>query len=177
MFGPEIDADDSVFVHETALVYGRVRLAEDVSIWPYVVIRSELHEVCIGARTNVQDFVLIHIGFDHPVLIGEDCSITHHATLHGCTIGDRTLVGINATVMDGVTVGANSVIAGHAILPENATYPNNSIIAGVPGKVVATRDCGESNLVNARFYRQNARNYRIGQHRFSERDIAAFKAS
>jgi len=160
--GPEVVLDEPAFVHETALIYGKVYVGPDVSIWPHVVIRCELHEVRIGARTNVQDFVMIHVGFDHPTLIGEDCSIAHHATLHGCTIGDRCLVGINATVMDGVTIGANSVVAGHSIVSEGATFPENSIIAGVPGKLIKTLDSSEGNLANADFYYRNALNYARG---------------
>lgn len=163
--GPDVVLDNPAFVHETALIYGKVYVGPGASIWPYAVIRCELHEVRIGARTNVQDFVMIHIGFDHPTLIGDDCSIAHHATLHGCTIGDRCLVGINATVMDGATIGANSVVAGHSIVAEGARFPENSIIAGVPGRLVKTSDCSEANLANAEFYHRNALNYARGVHR------------
>ena len=95
-WGEEVNVHPSAFVHETALLYGKVQIGPEASVWPYAVVRSEVHEVVIGARTNIQDFVMVHIGFKHPVIIGEECSITHHATLHGCEIGDRTMIGINA---------------------------------------------------------------------------------
>ncbi len=163
--GPDVVLDNPAFIHETALIYGKVYVGPDVSIWPYAVIRCELNEVRIGARTNVQDFVMIHIGFDHPTLIGDDCSIAHHATLHGCTIGDRCLIGINATVMDGATIGSNSVVAGHSIVNEGAAFPENSIIAGVPGKLIKTLDSSEGNLANADFYYRIALNYARGVYR------------
>jgi carbonic anhydrase/acetyltransferase-like protein (isoleucine patch superfamily) len=166
--GPDVVLDKPAFVHETALIYGRVHVGPGASIWPYAVIRCELHEVRIGARTNVQDFAMIHIGFDHPTLIGEDCSIAHHATLHGCTIGERCLIGINATVMDGATIGANSVVAGHSIVGEGATFPENSVIAGVPGKLIKTLDCSEANLANAEFYCRIALDYARGVYRMAK---------
>ena len=170
-WGADIDVHPSAFVHERALLYGKVTLGPEVSVWPNVVVRSEVHEVRIGARSNIQDFVMIHIGFSQPTIVGEDCSITHHATLHGCEIGDRTMVGINATIMDGVRVGANSIVAGHAILVEGSEFPDNVVIAGVPSKVVAERDCSKANLDNAEFYRRNGINYANGVHRFAAGEL------
>ena len=94
-FGPLIRISDKAFVHETALIYGQVSIAEDCSVWPHAVIRSEVHEVLIGTGSNIQDFAMIHVGYDHPTIIGKMCSITHHATIHGATLGDNVLIGIN----------------------------------------------------------------------------------
>ena len=169
--GREVTLNDPAFIHPTALIYGKVRIEEGASVWPYAVFRAEMHEVVIGARTNIQDHVMVHVGYGTPTIVGEDCSITHKVCLHGCTIGDRTLIGIGATIMDGAKIGANSIVAGHAIVSENATFPDNSIIAGVPAKQVATRDCGEANLVNARFYHRNAQNFAKGVERFDAEDL------
>ena len=170
-FGPEVRIDPSAFIHETALIYGRASIGEDVSVWPYAVIRAETAEVRIGPRTNIQDFVMIHVGDHDPTIIGEDCSITHHATLHGCSIGDACLIGINATVMDGAVIGANSIVAGHAIVGAGVSFPENSIIAGVPAKVIKTIDSGSANRENARYYVMNGKNYVIGQHRFEREQL------
>lgn len=110
---------------------------------------------------------MIHVGYHTPTIIGEMCSITHHATIHGATLGDNVLVGINATVMDGAVIGDNAIIAGHSIVREGMVVPENSIVAGVPGKVVATRDNRAANIENAEFYVQNGRNYARGIHRLS----------
>jgi carbonic anhydrase/acetyltransferase-like protein (isoleucine patch superfamily) len=169
--GSSVTLDRPAFIHESALIYGKVYVGPGVSVWPRVVMRAEMHEIRIGARTNIQEFVMLHVGNFTPTLIGEDCSITHHATLHGCTIGDRCLIGINATVMDGVKVGANSVVAGHSILTEGSAFPDNAVIAGVPAKQVATRDSSKANLMNSLFYQLCGANYAIGQDRLSAEDL------
>ncbi|QIE54798.1 gamma carbonic anhydrase family protein [Pikeienuella piscinae] len=170
--GPDVKgAERAAFIHPTALLHGRVTLSDGVSVWPYVVTRAEMHEIRIGARTNLQDHVMVHVGYSTPTIIGADCSITHRVVLHGCEIGDRCLIGIGATVMDSAKIGANSIVAGHAIVSEGAEFPENSIIAGVPAKLVKTRDNRAANLMNARFYHINALNYAQGIERFSAADL------
>ena len=134
--GEHVTLDDPAYIHESAWLYGKVYVGPGASIWPNVVTRAETFEIRIGARTNIQDFVMIHVGIASPTIIGEDCSITHHSTLHGCEIGDRCLIGINATIMDGAKIGENSIVAGHTIITENKEFPPNSVIAGVPGKLI-----------------------------------------
>lgn len=168
-----VTIDETVWVHDSALIYGHVSIGPDSSVWPYVVMRSEMYHIKIGARTNIQDFVMVHVGAGTPTIIGDDCSITHHATLHGCTIGDKCLIGINATIMDGAKIGNNCIVAGHSIVTEGSEFPDNSIIAGSPAKLVKTRDSGDANAMNAAFYLQNAKNYAKGLHRFSDDDLKA----
>lgn len=165
--GEHVTLDEPAFVHESALLYGKVHVGKGASIWPHVVTRAEVFEIRIGARSNIQDFVMIHVGSGTPTIVGEDCSITHRVTLHGCEIGDRCLIGIGATIMDGAKIGANSIVAGHAIVSEGSVFPENSVIAGVPAKQVATRDCGAANLANAKFYELNARNFAEGRDVFA----------
>lgn len=168
-FGPGIVLDNPAFIHETALIYGKVHVGEGASLWPYVVIRSEMHEVRIGRRTNIQDFVMIHVGNNTPTIIGDNCSITHHCTIHGAWIGDNCLIGINSTLMDGARIGRNSIVAGHSIVTEGTEIPENSIVAGAPAKVIRTRDSGTANAMNAAFYFENAKAYARGEHRITER--------
>ncbi len=165
-FGPGVVLDNPAFIHDTALVYGHVHIAEGASLWPYVVIRSEMHEVRIGPRTNIQDFVMIHVGNTTPTIIGANCSITHHCTIHGAEIGDNCLIGINATLMD----GANSIVAGHSIVTEGTVIPENSIVAGSPARVIKTRDNRMANIMNAAFYFENAKAYARGDHRITDRE-------
>ena len=171
--GGDVRIDPTAFVHPTACIYGDVTIAAHASVWCNVVIRAESDRVVIGARTNVQDFTMIHIGAGTGTLIGADCSITHHCTLHGCTIRDAVLVGIGSTIMDGCAVGENSIIAGHAFLKEGTIIPPNSIVMGSPGEVKRTRDCGVPNRINAFYYQRNAAAYDAGDFRVSSRD--AFK--
>ena len=161
--GPGIHA--SVFVAPSAQVYGRVEIGAESSIWPNVVIRAEAHHVRVGRYTNLQDFVMIHVGYGHPTEIGDFCSITHHATVHGCRIEDDCLVGINAVVMDGAVIGRGSIVAGGAMVREDSVFPPGSIIAGVPAKKIAERDSARANRRNAWQYHWNARCYRRGHHR------------
>ena len=165
-FGADVVLNAPAFIHPSALIYGKVRLEEGASLWPYVVIRSEVHEVVIGEKTNIQDFVMIHIGIHTGTFIGKNCSITHHCTLHGCTIGDNCLIGINSTIMDGCVIGDNCIVAGHTFLREGSIIPDNSIVMGAPGKVVKARDCREQNILNATAYHENALAYgQRNQHR------------
>ena len=164
-FGNDVDIARAAFIHPTAQLYGRITVGEDSSIWPYAVIRSEMHDVVIGRCTNIQDFAMIHVGYEQGVVIGDYCSITHRATLHGCRIGDNVLVGIGATVMDGCEIGANSIIAGHAFLREGTIIPPNSIVAGTPAIVKRERDASAENRRNALLYHRNAIAYAKGDHR------------
>ncbi|MEM1316354.1 MAG: gamma carbonic anhydrase family protein [Pseudomonadota bacterium] len=169
-FGPQVEIDPAALVHDTALIHGRVRLAAGVSVWPNVVIRAEAHRAEIGANTNLQDFVMVHVGYETPTIVGRNCSITHHVTIHGCEIGDDCLIGINATVMDGAVIGPGSIVAGHAIVTEGAVFPAHSIIAGTPARLVKTRDCAAANRTNAEWYARNAAAYARGVHRVEDWD-------
>lgn len=164
-FGLGIAIDGTAYVHPSAQLYGAVAIDAGASVWPNVVMRAEAHEIRIGAYSNVQDFVMVHIGWETPTLVGDYCSITHHCTLHGCTIGDNCLIGINATVMDGAIIGNNCIVAGHAIVSEGMVVPDNSIVAGVPAKIVKTRNNFVGNRLNAVLYHRNAQAFARGDHR------------
>ena len=161
----DISIDPSVFVAESAEIYGKVRIGPESSIWPKVVIRAESHGVEIGRYTNLQDFVMVHIGYDHATSIGDFCSITHHATVHGCTIEDDCLIGINAVVMDGAVVGRGSIVAGGAMIKEGDVFAPGSIIGGVPAKKLTERDSSRPNRQNAWQYHWNAQAFKRGQYR------------
>ena len=155
----------STWIAPSAQIYGKVSIGEGSSMWHNAVIRSECQEVSVGRITNLQDFVMIHVGFDDPTRIGDFCSITHHATIHGCTIGDACLIGINTVIMDGAVIGAGSIVAGGAMVTEDKVFPPHSIIAGVPAKVIGERDSTRANRMNAWIYNYNAEAYRRGEHR------------
>ncbi len=157
--------DPSVYVHPSAQLYGRVSIGAESSVWPNVVVRAEANAVRVGRYTNLQDFVMIHIGYGDPTEIGDFCSITHHATVHGCRIEDDCLIGINAVVMDGAIVGKGSIVAGGAMIREGSEFPPGSIIAGVPAKQIAERDSARANRLNAWQYHWNAQAYKRGDHR------------
>ena len=130
---PEIP--DSCFVAESADVVGRVTVGANSSIWYSSVVRGDVDSINIGQNTNIQDLSILHVTGGIPLIIGSQVSIAHHVTLHSCTIGDNTLVGMGAVVLDNVVVGKNSVVAAGSILPPNKTYPAFSLIMGNPGVV------------------------------------------
>ena len=156
---------ESVFRAPGVQIYGRVTIAEHASLWPNAVIRAEAQEVRIGRFTNLQDFAMIHVGYDDPTVIGEFCSITHRATIHGATIGDHCLVGIGATIMDGAVIGKGSIVGGGALVPEGKVFPPGVVLVGIPARVIAERDASRENRLNAWRYERNASGYRRGEHR------------
>ncbi len=159
------DLSRAAFVDPSALLFGEVRVAEGASIWPYAVVRAESDAVDIGMHVNLQDHVMVHVGYGSGTVIGAYSSITHRVVLHGCTIGENCLIGIGATIMDRAVIGANSIVAGHSLVPEDMIIPPNSIVMGTPGKVVATRNNFVANRLNAWLYHRNALAYARGNHR------------
>lgn len=155
----------AAYIAQSAEIYGDVRLAKGVSVWPKVVMRAEAAHIEVGAYSNIQDFVMIHFGSDSPSIIGSYCSITHHVTVHGAKVGDHCLIGINATLMDGAVIGDNCIVAGHSIVREGSIIPANSVVAGVPAKVVAQRNNGAANKLNALAYYENGLAYAKGNDR------------
>lgn len=164
-FGPDVLLNEPAFIHPSALIYGKARIEQHASLWCYVALRAEMHEIVVGPYTNIQDFTMIHVGSFTPTVIGSHCSITHHCTLHGCTIGDNCLIGINATIMDGCVIGENSIVAGGSFLKEGTIISPNSIVMGTPGKVVRTQNNYVANRLNAYLYYRNGLAYAKGQHR------------
>ncbi|WP_416896721.1 MAG: gamma carbonic anhydrase family protein [Minwuia sp.] len=163
--GPDIVIKNPAFIHDTVQVYGKVTIEDGVSVWPNVVMRAESQQIVIGKRSNIQDFTMIHVGAGSDSIIGEDCSVTHHCTIHGCTIGDACLIGINAVVADGAVIGDNCIVGQNAFVRENQKIPANSIVVGVPAAIKATRDNELPNRMNAFMYYENALAYAAGNYR------------
>ena len=132
-FGPHVTLDNPAYIDPTARVYGKVSIEEGASLWPYAVIRAENHHVTVGKFSNVQDHAMLHVSADGPTVIGDYCSIAHHVVLHSATIGDNSLIGINATLMDGVVIGQNCIVAGGSFVTEGTVVPDNSIVHGHAG--------------------------------------------
>lgn len=128
---------ESVYVAHGAVVLGDVHIGKDSSVWFNVVIRGDVHEIRIGERTNIQDLSMLHVTCNmHALNIGNGVTVGHCAMLHGCTIEDYVLIGMNATVLDGATIGHHSMIAAGAVVREGFTVPPGTLVAGVPGKII-----------------------------------------
>jgi carbonic anhydrase/acetyltransferase-like protein (isoleucine patch superfamily) len=127
---------ERVFVAATAAVVGDVELADDVSVWYGATLRADLQEIRIGARSNLQDNVVVHVDEpDFPVHVAEDVTVGHAAVLHGCRVDRGALVGMHATVLNGAVIGEEAVVAAGALVPPGMTVPPRSLAAGVPAKV------------------------------------------
>ena len=159
---PEIAED--TWVAPDANVIGRVVLEPGASVWFGCTIRGDNEEIRIGAGSNVQENCVFHTDPGCPLTIGADCTIGHKAMLHGCTIGDGSLIGMGATVLNGAKIGRGCLIGAGALVTEGKEIPDGSLVMGAPGKVV--RDLDEvakaGLLASAEHYRQNMRRFRAG---------------
>jgi carbonic anhydrase/acetyltransferase-like protein (isoleucine patch superfamily) len=137
---PELPADGLYWVAETAVVVGRVRLHSDVSIWYGSVLRGDNEWIEIGARSHIQDNATLHTDPGFPLTIGRDCVIGHNVVLHGCAIGDNSLIGMGAIVLNGARIGKNCLVGAGALVTEDKEFPDNSLIVGAPAKAVRETD-------------------------------------
>ena len=126
----------TAYVHESATVIGNVVLEDGVSVWPQAVIRGDMATITIGARSNVQDGSVLHVDEGVPLTIGEDVTIGHQVMLHGCTIGDGSLIGIQAIVLNRATIGRGCLVGAGALVTEGKSFPDNVMILGSPARVI-----------------------------------------
>jgi len=137
---PDLPADGRYWVAETATLIGRVRLKTDASVWFGAVLRGDNEWIEIGTRSQVQDNTMIHTDPGFPLVIGENCVIGHNVILHGCTIGDNSLIGMGAIMLNGAKIGRNSLVGAGALVTEGKTFPDNSLIVGAPARAVRSID-------------------------------------
>ncbi|WP_243074969.1 gamma carbonic anhydrase family protein [Microbacterium sp. SS28] len=130
---PAIDA--TAFVAPGARVIGAVTLSEGSSVWYNAVLRADGDSITIGAGSNLQDNVSVHVDAGHPTVIGQNVSVGHNAVVHGCSIGDGTLIGMGSVVLSGAVIGEGCLVAGGAVVLEGSVIPPGSLVAGVPAKV------------------------------------------
>lgn len=127
---------DSAFVAETATIIGDVVVSNESSIWPGAVLRGDNEPIHVGERCNVQEGAVLHADPGFPLVIGADVSIGHQAMLHGCTVKEGTLIGIQAVILNGAVIGRNCLVGAGAVVTEGKEFPDNSLILGTPAKVV-----------------------------------------
>jgi len=163
-FQPDLPADGDYWIAPGASVIGRVRMRAGSSLWFGAVARGDMEWLEIGEGSNVQDLSVLHADPGFPLVIGKGCTIGHRAMLHGCTIGDNTLVGMGATVLNGAKIGRNCLIGANALIPEGREIPDGSMVLGMPGKVVKDLDAAtiEGIAGSAAHYRENAIRFRDG---------------
>ncbi|HUG63001.1 MAG TPA: gamma carbonic anhydrase family protein [Methylomirabilota bacterium] len=161
---PTVPETDDYWVAPDASVIGEVAIGRGVGIWFGAVLRGDNEPIVIGDDTNVQEHTIVHTDPGCPVTVGRGCTIGHRATLHGCTIGDNTLIGMGATVLNGAVIGDNCLIGAGALVTEGKIVPNGSLVVGMPAKVVRSLDEAaiEGLRRSARGYVANWRRFKAG---------------
>jgi len=137
---PEFEDADTNWIAPDATLIGNITIGRNAGFWFGVVIRGDGEPITIGPDTNVQEHTIMHTDPGFPLTIGEGCTIGHRALLHGCTIGDNSLIGMGAIVLNGARIGNNSLVGAGALVTENKVFPDNSLIVGSPAKVIRTLD-------------------------------------
>jgi carbonic anhydrase/acetyltransferase-like protein (isoleucine patch superfamily) len=130
------DVDASAYVTDSASVIGNVHLAANTSIWFGAALRGDNELISIGEGSNVQECAVLHTDMGYPLVVGKNVTIGHQAMLHGCTVGDGSLIGIQAVVLDGAVIGKNCLVAAGALVTSGKIFPDNSLIMGSPAKAV-----------------------------------------
>jgi carbonic anhydrase/acetyltransferase-like protein (isoleucine patch superfamily) len=156
-----INLPEGVFVAPSATIIGDVTLLPDSSIWFGAVLRGDIERITIGRGSNIQDGSVCHTDPNNPCTVGDYVTVGHMAMLHGCSIGDHSLIGIGATLMNGVSVGKHCIVGAHSLITEGKSFPDNVVIMGMPAKVV--REVTDKDLdalrANAERYVQRAKRY------------------
>ncbi|MFG0601309.1 gamma carbonic anhydrase family protein [Delftia sp. WSY_4] len=159
---PEVAA--SAWVANSAEVMGNVQLAEDASIWFGAVLRGDCESITIGEGSNIQDASVLHADLGQPLVVGRHVTVGHQVMLHGCTIGDESLIGIGAVVLNGAKIGRNCLVGAGALITEGKEFPDGSMIIGSPAKAVRqlTPEQIEGLRRSAQHYVDNARRFKTG---------------
>ena len=161
--GAQPEIGRNVFIADGAHVIGNVSLQDDVNIWFNAVLRGDINRIEVGARSNIQDNSTVHVEPALPALIGEDVTIGHGVTVHGCVIENQVLIGMNAVLLSGCRVGWGSIVGANALVTEGKVIPPRSLVLGSPGRVVrhVTDEELQGLLASARNYVQEAGHYRL----------------
>ena len=137
---PEFPDDGQYWVAETAVLIGRVRMKSHSSIWFGAVLRGDNEWIEVGERSQIQDNATLHTDPGFPMTIGSDCVIGHNVIMHGCTVGDNSLIGMGAIMLNGVKIGKNSLVGAGALVTEGKVFPDNSLIVGAPARAIRSVD-------------------------------------
>ena len=161
---PTVPDEDEYWIAPGAIVVGNVILKKNSSIWFGAVLRGDNEPIIVGMNSNVQDQSVLHTDVGKPLIIGDNVTIGHRVMLHGCTIGDGSLIGIGAIVLNGARIGRNCLIGAGALITEGKDIPENSVVMGAPGKVIREVSPEQATMISAgaQFYVQNWKRFKAG---------------
>jgi carbonic anhydrase/acetyltransferase-like protein (isoleucine patch superfamily) len=146
---PEFPGEGDYWVADTATLIGRVRLKHEASVWFGAVLRGDNEWIELGERSQIQDNATLHTDPGFPLTVGRDCVIGHNVILHGCTVGDNSLIGMGAILLNGARIGANSLVGAGSVITEGKSFPDNSLIVGAPARVIRTLDDKAAAMIRA----------------------------
>lgn len=163
---PELPAEDEYWIAPTAAVMGNVILKKNASVWFGATLRGDNDPIVIGENSNIQDGSVLHTDAGSPLTIGRDVTVGHMVMLHGCTIGDNSLVGVGSIILNGAKIGKNCLIGANCLITEGKEIPDNSLVMGAPGKVIREVSEGQARVLtaSAHHYVENWKRYRRELH-------------
>ena len=159
---PSLPNDESYWIAPDANIIGDVKMEMNSSVWFSATLRGDCEQILVGENSNVQDGSVLHTDFGFPLIIGRNVTIGHQVMLHGCSIGDNSLIGIGAVILNGAKIGKNCLIGSKTLIPEKREIPDNSMVVGIPGKVIKTidKDMEDFLIASADHYCENWKNYK-----------------
>jgi|SRR6185436_18141384 len=162
--GVRPETDGPHWIADSATVLGRVKLKRNASVWFNAVLRGDNDPIVVGENSNVQDGSVLHTDIGNPTIIGDNCTIGHMVMLHGCTIGDNTLIGIGSIILNGAKIGKNCLIGANTLITEGKVIPDGSMVMGAPGKVVRELNEQQVGMItfSAHHYVENWQRYAKG---------------
>ena len=146
---PDFPGEGNYWIAETATLIGRVRLKKDASVWFGSVLRGDNEWIELGERSQIQDNATLHTDPGFPLTIGANCVIGHNVILHGCAVGDESLIGMGAIMLNGAKVGRNCLVGAGAMITEGKDFPDNSLVVGAPARVIRTLDDKAAKMIRA----------------------------
>jgi len=159
-----MEVGEGTYIAKTSRIIGKVKIGKKCSIWENAVIRGDLNSIEIGDGSNIQDCCVLHVSPEHGIKIGRNVSIGHGSIIHGATIEDNCIIGINATILDGCKIGEGSIVAANAVVPPGTEIPPHTLVAGVPAKVIRKDEKLIHDIVkNAEIYQKLAEEYIAGK--------------
>jgi carbonic anhydrase/acetyltransferase-like protein (isoleucine patch superfamily) len=165
--GPDLPADGSYFIADTATVIGKVRLKPGASVWFGAVLRGDNEWIELGEGSNIQDNCICHTDAGFPLTIGKNCTIGHNVILHGCTVEDGALVGMGAVVLNGARIGRSSIVGANSVVTTGKQFPEKCLILGSPAKVIRELTPNQISIRDAEHYQQRIPLYNRGLKRIS----------
>ena len=156
----QVKTEGDVYIAPTAVLVGRVLMKHNSSVWWGAVLRGDYEWITLGERSNIQDNCVVHMDEGYPVTIGDQVTVGHKAVLHGCMIGNNSLIGINSVIMNGVVIGDNCLIGSNTLITEDKEIPSGSLVLGSPGKIfreLSPEEIAENTEFSDRYVRNSAR--------------------